>query len=176
MVFEAPPPAVNNPWEGETSFSSSQTQEKEVEVEHQFEDNFSDQDPSKPFEKLDDSDEYLEKLERKLKKLTEPSKSKTLLKALSERRTDETTRFINEEGAIRSNDILPTDDSEVDDNPVLRKLFPDKQAITVGELQKLVDADILDIVSQSSEPAPEKDDKDLESQVLKSEKDEERSD
>ena len=40
------------------------------------------------------------------------------------------------------------DDVEVADSPVLRKLFPEKQALNLTELAKLVDADVLDLTSQ----------------------------
>ena len=37
------------------------------------------------------------------------------------------------------------------ENPVLRKLFPEKQALNLGELEKLVDADLLDLTNQQLE-------------------------
>lgn len=42
-------------------------------------------------------------------------------------------------------------DGEVSDNVVLRKLFPDKQPIHLGELEKLIDADVLDINCQDDQ-------------------------
>jgi hypothetical protein len=34
------------------------------------------------------------------------------------------------------------------DNLVLRRLFPDKQALHLGELQRLLDADVLELIHQ----------------------------
>ena len=48
-------------------------------------------------------------------------------------------------------DFSSVADVEVSDNVVLRKLFPDKQPIHQGELEKLVDADVLDIASQQQQ-------------------------
>ena len=48
-------------------------------------------------------------------------------------------------------DFSSVGDVEVSDNVVLRKLFPDKQPIHQGELEKLVDADVLDIASQQQQ-------------------------
>ena len=48
-------------------------------------------------------------------------------------------------------DFSSVGDVEVSDNVVLRKLFPDKQPIHQGELEKLVDADVLDIACQQQQ-------------------------
>ena len=47
------------------------------------------------------------------------------------------------------------DDVEVADSPVLRKLFPEKQALNLTELAKLVDADVLDLTSQQQQQLQE---------------------
>lgn len=43
---------------------------------------------------------------------------------------------------------FPSDDTVILDNLVLRRIFPDKQAINQGELQKLLEADILELINQ----------------------------
>ena len=48
-------------------------------------------------------------------------------------------------------DFSSVADVEVSGNVVLRKLFPDKQPIHQGELEKLVDADVLDIACQQQQ-------------------------
>ena len=56
--------------------------------------------------------------------------------------------FKDREAAEIGVDFSSVADVEVSDNVVLRKLFPDKQPIHQGELEKLVDADVLDIACQ----------------------------
>jgi len=104
-------PASNNPWilsATDKDFSESKVNPGDI---HQFEDHFVLQTStavvvvdsksnetsveSKPFQKLEDSEEYLETLNRKLNKLTNPKNpEKSLLKALSERRSDEARRYL----------------------------------------------------------------------------------
>jgi hypothetical protein len=102
--------ASNNPWVlSATDKDSSQSKVNPGDI-HQFEDHFVLQTStavvvdsksnetsveSKPFQKLEDSEEYLETLNRKLNKLTNPKNpEKSLLKALSERRSDEARRYL----------------------------------------------------------------------------------
>ena len=59
--------------------------------------------------------------------------------------------FKDREAAEIGVDFSSVADVEVSDNVVLRKLFPDKQPIHQGELEKLVDADVLDIASQQQQ-------------------------
>jgi len=161
---------INDPW---GSSGSSHELCSASSESNKFEDSFTATEVPPVFEKLDDSAEYLERLERKLKRLQTPSKRDTLLKALSERRSDENRRltvinhyfFINiMRGQIKpvlyalfsfqnSNERpieeeFPSDDTVILDNLVLRRIFPDKQAINQGELQKLLEADILELINQ----------------------------
>ena len=59
--------------------------------------------------------------------------------------------FQDKEAANISAEFLSSGDTEVAENPVLRKLFPEKQALNLGELEKLVDADLLDLTNQQLE-------------------------
>ena len=93
MIVENSSSATNNPWQAESNAAESATPTDPSDPKsNQFEDNFL---VEKPFEKLSDSEEYLATLERKLKKLTNPkNQDKSLLKALSERRSDEARRYL----------------------------------------------------------------------------------
>ena len=59
--------------------------------------------------------------------------------------------FQDKEAENISAEFLSSGDTEVAENPVLRKLFPEKQALNLGELEKLVDADLLDLTKQQLE-------------------------
>ena len=104
MIFNGSVPASNNPWEA-TSTNDNVTASSKVDnsANNQFEDDFVGRDEQqqptaeafKPFEKLEDSKEYLAALERKLTKLSNPKdKEKSLVKALVERRSDEARRYL----------------------------------------------------------------------------------
>lgn len=67
--------------------------------------------------------------------------------------------FQDSEAIDVSGDFISVGDDEVSDNLVLRKLFPDKQPIHRGELEKLVDADVLDINSQKEREVEDEKDK-----------------
>ena len=117
MIFNTSPPASNNPWEAPSTTDNDSSilgpRVNNESISHQFDDDFvnnsnnssnkvtdskvveKSSEGSKPFEKLEDSEEYLETLERKLKKLSTPKdKDKSLLKALAERRSDEARRYL----------------------------------------------------------------------------------
>jgi len=101
---------------------------------------------SSNFEPMKDSKEYIDRLESKLKRLQKAS----LQKALSERKSDEARRFldarieglnhISSASTQYSESII---DQGVDDNPLIRKLCPERQAVNLSELEKLLDADSL---------------------------------
>ena len=99
-----------------------------------------------PFEPLPDSREYLDRLESKLRKLQKSS----LQKALSERRLDEArrlldARLISTENSWSSANNQPEAHIEesIEDNPILRRLCPEGQAVNISELQKLLEGDNL---------------------------------
>ena len=142
-------PAENDPWSPDNAEISQNG--TEAKCEH-FEDNFL---PVKPFEKLDDSKEYLEKLEAKLAKLknvgkSDKSKNRALLNALSEKRQDEARRYLDAGTLVelgqQYDEITSNEDENVKDNPLIRKICPEKQALTMQELEKLVDSDVLELV------------------------------
>jgi len=89
---------------------------------------------SASYQPLPDSQEYLQSLEAKLKKV----QSSSISKALAERRSDEARRLLDSkvQNLCVDNELL--DDVQVADNPLLRKVFPEKQAVSQSELQKLV--------------------------------------
>ena len=113
MIFNGSSPPSNNPWIPSSTENESNKSKVNSE-DNNFEDNFVEKSDdsksleksedclpnsvdSKPFEKLEDSDEYLASLERKLSKLTNPNPKnaeKSLLKSLSERRSDEARRYL----------------------------------------------------------------------------------
>ena len=66
--------------------------------------------------------------------------------------------FLQDQSAVKLEDDFSTSDSnvEIPESVVLRKLFPEKQALHFGELEKLVDADILDLTSQLQNQGEEK--------------------
>jgi len=101
---------------------------------------------SSNFEPMNDSKEYIDRLESKLKRLQKAS----LQKALSERKSDEARRFLDAriEG-LNHISSASTQYSEsiieqgIEDNPLIRKLCPERQAVNFSELEKLLDADRL---------------------------------
>lgn len=99
MIVEDNSSASNDPW---PATSNDENSSAPCPKSDRFEDSFVEQTPTeKPFEKLPDSEEYLAGLERKLKKLTNPkNQEKSLLKALSERRSDEARRYLVRFSAI----------------------------------------------------------------------------
>ena len=99
-----------------------------------------------PFEPLPDSREYLDRLESKLRKLQKGS----LQKALSERRLDEARRLLDARLISTENSWLSADnqpeahiEESIEDNPILRRLCPERQAVNISELQKLLEGDKL---------------------------------
>lgn len=120
------------------------------------------------FTHLQDSREYIDRLELKLRKLQKVS----LQNALSERKSDEARRLLD--ARLQSLDYLSAAtttysesnvEEEVEDNPVLRKLCPERQAVNLSELEKLLDADSLqklveELNSSDQETLEENKDKD----------------
>jgi len=102
--------------------------------------------PTSNFEPMKDSKEYIDRLESKLRKLQKAS----LQNALSERKSDEARRFldarlegldyVSSASTQYSESII---DQGVEDNPLLRKFCPERQAVNLSELEKLLDADSL---------------------------------
>lgn len=102
--------------------------------------------PTSAFEPLTDSREYLDRLEFKLRKVQDVS----LQKALSERRSDEARRLLDarligpeNSGLSSDSQLEPHIVESVEDNPILRRLCPERQAVNLSELQKLIEKDNL---------------------------------
>jgi len=166
--------AVNNPWRfdnvnGEKQIASEtdsdpskscDVTDTNTNIDNSFGDNFVDKNLSDKsshlkreekednnslsFEPLEDSRQYIDGLESKLRKLNKVS----LLKALSERKSDEARRLLD--SRIQDLDFLSSAriseaniEEEVEDNPLLRKICPERQAVNLSELEKLLDADSL---------------------------------
>ena len=115
---------MSNPWG--TNPSSS---EEDTTVQNQsFQDNFVD--------KLPDSQEYLNKLEGKLNKL----QKKSIAQQLSLRRSDDAKRMLDANAAS----IELFEDADVEEKSAInRRLFPEKQALTMSEIAKLLESDTL---------------------------------
>lgn len=112
------------------AWGGSPDQKDNSDQQKGFEDNF-------VWEHLPDHSEYLEKLHKKLQKL---QKSTDLSQSLADRRRDENRRL------LVSNAIQNTEHEEeisVEINELARRLFPEKQALSLTELVRLVEADAL---------------------------------
>lgn len=100
------------------------------EVETQgFNDNFAD--------KLPDHEEYLNKLESKLDRI---KKKSSIAKELAARRSDEARRMLESSAA----QVEFFQEEEIGENSVIsRRLFPEKQALNMSEIAKLLESDVL---------------------------------
>ena len=127
---------MSNPWGNQTEQTSTTSQDQS------FQDNFVD--------KLPDSQEYLTKLETKLTKL----QKKSISQQLSLKRSDEARRMLDSNAAA----IELFEDADVEENSAItRRLFPEKQALTMSEIAKLLESDALaKATEQDLEVKPEK--------------------
>ena len=127
---------MSNPWGNQTEQTSTPSQDQS------FQDNFVD--------KLPDSQEYLTKLETKLTKL----QKKSISQQLSLKRSDEARRMLDSNAAA----IELFEDADVEENSAItRRLFPEKQALTMSEIAKLLESDALaKATEQDLEVKPEK--------------------
>lgn len=92
------------------------------------------------YQPLPDTTEYIKSLETKLKKV---QKSGSLASNLSAKRADEARRLLDSAAQSVNADLPPEiiQDPQIQDNPVLRTIFPEKQAVAQSELIKLVHKD-----------------------------------
>ena len=111
---------ANDPW--------GANPDTDPNAEQSFQDNFVD--------KLPDSQEYLNKLETKLNKL---QKKSSIAKELALRRSDEARRMLDANAV----NIELFEDSDIEHSAVSRRLFPEKQALTMSEIAKLLESDEL---------------------------------
>jgi len=88
-------------------------------------------------DKLPDHEEYLSKLENRLNNL---KKKSSIAKELAFRRSDEARRMLESNAAM----VELFEDEDLDENSAIsRRLFPEKQALTMSEIAKLLESDSL---------------------------------
>ena len=117
----------SNPWGSSTSNSIN---DNDIVQDNQgFADNFND--------KLPDHEEYLNRLETKLNNL---KKKSSIAQELRNRRSDEARRMLDASAAA----VELYEDSDLTENSAMnRRLFPEKQALTLSEIAKLLENDTL---------------------------------
>ena len=117
----------SNPWGSSTSNSIN---DNDIVQDNQgFADNFND--------KLPDHEEYLNRLESKLNNL---KKKSSIAQELRNRRSDEARRMLDASAAA----VELYEDSDLTENSAMnRRLFPEKQALTLSEIAKLLENDTL---------------------------------
>ena len=117
----------SDPWGSSTSNSIN---DNDIVQDNQgFADNFND--------KLPDHEEYLNRLETKLNNL---KKKSSIAQELRNRRSDEARRMLDASAAA----VELYEDSDLTENSAMnRRLFPEKQALTLSEIAKLLENDTL---------------------------------
>jgi len=117
----------SDPWGSSTSNSINDN--NIVQDNQGFADNFND--------KLPDHEEYLNRLETKLNNL---KKKSSIAQELRNRRSDEARRMLDASAAA----VELYEDSDLTENSAMnRRLFPEKQALTLSEIAKLLENDTL---------------------------------
>jgi len=113
-----------------------------------FKDNFvikNDGDEKEQIERLPDHEDYLNRLETKLNKL---KKKSSISKELANRRSDEARRMLDSNAEA----VELFEDEELDEQSAIsRRLFPEKQALTVSEIAQLLESDTLDKSAQEEQ-------------------------
>lgn len=136
---------MNNPWLSSID-SDGVAIEKEEIVPQKFEDNFS---GVTSFERLPDSDEYLQNLEKKLKKLKSNQK---ILDQLKSKREDCMSNLLRDNSVNITNDeVLELEtpiQSSVQD--ICRHFCPE-QPLSVGEIVHIIQHDQLEKVEDDLE-------------------------
>ena len=117
----------SDPWGSSTS---NLINDNDIVQDNQgFADNFND--------KLPDHEEYLNRLESKLNNL---KKKSSIAQELRNRRSDEARRMLDASAAA----VELYEDSDLTENSAMnRRLFPEKQALTLSEIAKLLENDTL---------------------------------
>ena len=96
-------------------------------------------------DRLPDHEDYLNKLETKLNRL---KKKSSISKELALRRSDEARRMLESSAAA----IELFEDEELNEQSAIsRRLFPEKQALSVSEIARLLESDTLDRSAQEDE-------------------------
>ena len=136
----------NDPW-GEPTNNHNNSDEESTSIKG-FADNFND--------KLPDHEEYLNRLETKLINL---KKKSTITQELRNRRSDEARRMLDSNAAA----VELFEDTDLTENSALnRRLFPEKQALTLSEIAELLENDTL---AQSSEEPDQQEIKSAENEI-----------
>lgn len=136
----------NDPW-GEPTNNHNNSDEESTSIKG-FADNFND--------KLPDHEEYLNRLETKLENL---KKKSTITQELRNRRSDEARRMLDSNAAA----VELFEDTDLTENSALnRRLFPEKQALTLSEIAELLENDTL---AQSSEEPDQQEIKSAENEI-----------
>ena len=137
----------NDPW-GEPTNNHNNSDEESTSNNKGFADNFND--------KLPDHEEYLNRLETKLENL---KKKSTITQELRNRRSDEARRMLDSNAAA----VELFEDTDLTENSALnRRLFPEKQALTLSEIAELLENDTL---AQSSEEPDQQEIKSAENEI-----------
>ncbi|KAG7214115.1 hypothetical protein KM043_001473 [Ampulex compressa] len=105
-----------------------------------FEDSFVSVDTG--HEKLSDSEQYLQKLYTRLKRVQGGTSKKDLVNSLSEAKEDCIARLITSDCNIKTEE-----EAELVSNPLIRHIAPHLQALTATELIHLLKADVLQVVA-----------------------------
>ena len=126
----------NDPWGEPTNNHNNSDEESTTTNNKGFADNFND--------KLPDHEEYLNRLETKLENL---KKKSTITQELRNRRSDEARRMLDSNATA----VELFEDTDLTENSALnRRLFPEKQALTLSEIAELLENDTL--AHSSEEP------------------------
>lgn len=133
---------INDPW----CRTGVEIQELEdTGCENRFEDSFVEKDTFQ-YEKLSDSEQYLQKLYSRLKSLQKGTSNKDLVSSLSVAKEECIARFITSEYNFE-----PEEETELASNPLIRHIVPHLQALTASELIHLLKADVLQIAAEKQE-------------------------
>ncbi|XP_059085108.1 uncharacterized protein LOC131882084 [Tigriopus californicus] len=143
--------AHHDPWSEDGQIQASPIDDIENKT-NQFENDFVTVGKSQPsasisLEPLPDSAEYLAHLEAKLNRLQTPKGS--LVQDLKARREDEMRRFLQDSQWTHANSEDSSQNQDIHINPILRRLAPERQALTIEEQVRLLAADQLDYCEQS---------------------------
>jgi len=140
---------MEDPWsEAQSEAGGSVINNSRLDFEDKFVEGF-DKNTEVSFEKLPDSSEYLQSLERKLSKLTaarhskdKSSKKDTLVEDLARAREDAIVNFVTSGDISNTSEDIDLERS-LEVHPLARRLIPE-QALTVGEQVVLTKADQLE--------------------------------
>ncbi|XP_017756127.1 PREDICTED: uncharacterized protein LOC108547920 [Eufriesea mexicana] len=96
--------------------------------------------------KLADSEEYLGKLYSRLSSLQKGTSKKDLVTSLFEAKEDSIARLITSGCKLETEEEI-----KLASNPLIRHIAPHLQALTASELVHLLKADVLQVISESTE-------------------------